>query len=188
MAARPPVKGVKAAKVGKNCLISQQVTIGGRSGLEGAPIIGDYVRIGAGGVAALLDVAHGEHDMRSVVGKRQRGVQRGLHVSGARVVGDVGGRDRAEQLRFLAGARVEGQRNGFERGRLAASLEVVALRALLAPLLLFFFFKLPRSFQQFLSVLRLLRFGIRLDIFLKRVLIAADIFCLSDNKELQQFE
>jgi serine O-acetyltransferase len=38
----------KAAKVGKHCLISQQVTIGGRSGLEGAPVIGDYVRIGAG--------------------------------------------------------------------------------------------------------------------------------------------
>lgn len=36
------------AKIGRNCLISQQVTIGGRSGLEGAPVIGDYVRIGAG--------------------------------------------------------------------------------------------------------------------------------------------
>mgnify|MGYP002352923402 CR=1 FL=1 len=38
----------KAAKVGRHVLISQQVTIGGRSGLEGAPVIGDYVRIGAG--------------------------------------------------------------------------------------------------------------------------------------------
>jgi serine O-acetyltransferase len=38
----------KAAKIGRHCLISQQVTIGGRSGLEGAPVIGDYVRIGAG--------------------------------------------------------------------------------------------------------------------------------------------
>lgn len=38
----------KATKMGRHCLISQQVTIGGRSGLEGAPIIGDYVRIGAG--------------------------------------------------------------------------------------------------------------------------------------------
>jgi serine O-acetyltransferase len=38
----------KASRVGKNCLISQQVTIGGRSGLEGVPVIGDYVRIGAG--------------------------------------------------------------------------------------------------------------------------------------------
>lgn len=38
----------KATKMGRHCLISQQVTIGGRSGLEGAPVIGDYVRIGAG--------------------------------------------------------------------------------------------------------------------------------------------
>jgi serine O-acetyltransferase len=37
-----------AAKIGRHCLISQQVTIGGRSGLEGVPVIGDYVRIGAG--------------------------------------------------------------------------------------------------------------------------------------------
>jgi serine O-acetyltransferase len=36
------------AKIGENCLISQQVTIGGRSGMEGAPKIGNYVRIGAG--------------------------------------------------------------------------------------------------------------------------------------------
>lgn len=38
----------KATRMGRHCLISQQVTIGGRSGLEGAPVIGDYVRIGAG--------------------------------------------------------------------------------------------------------------------------------------------
>lgn len=38
----------KASRIGKGCLISQGVTIGGRSGLEGAPVIGDYVRIGAG--------------------------------------------------------------------------------------------------------------------------------------------
>jgi serine O-acetyltransferase len=36
------------AKIGENCLISQQVTIGGRSGMQGAPKIGNYVRIGAG--------------------------------------------------------------------------------------------------------------------------------------------
>jgi serine O-acetyltransferase len=36
------------ARIGKNCLISQQVTIGGRSGMDGAPNIGNYVRIGAG--------------------------------------------------------------------------------------------------------------------------------------------
>lgn len=38
----------KDSKIGRYCLISQQVTIGGRSGIEGAPVIGDYVRIGAG--------------------------------------------------------------------------------------------------------------------------------------------
>jgi serine O-acetyltransferase len=36
------------ACIGRHCLVSQQVTIGGRSGREGAPQIGDYVRIGAG--------------------------------------------------------------------------------------------------------------------------------------------
>lgn len=34
--------------IGRHCVISQQVTLGGRSGLEGAPIVGDFVRIGAG--------------------------------------------------------------------------------------------------------------------------------------------
>jgi serine O-acetyltransferase len=38
----------KDSKIGKHCLISQQVTIGGRSGIEGAPVIGNYVRIGTG--------------------------------------------------------------------------------------------------------------------------------------------
>lgn len=35
-------------KIGKHCLISQGVTIGGRGGKPGVPVIGDYVRIGAG--------------------------------------------------------------------------------------------------------------------------------------------
>ncbi len=35
-------------QIGGHCLISQQVTIGGRSGIKGAPRIGNYVRIGAG--------------------------------------------------------------------------------------------------------------------------------------------
>lgn len=38
----------KDAKIGRHCLISHQVTIGGRSGLKDLPVIGDYVRIGAG--------------------------------------------------------------------------------------------------------------------------------------------
>jgi serine O-acetyltransferase len=38
----------KDAKIGRYCLLSHQVTIGGRSGLKELPVIGDYVRIGAG--------------------------------------------------------------------------------------------------------------------------------------------
>ncbi|OJT21568.1 serine acetyltransferase [Archangium sp. Cb G35] len=38
----------KDARIGRHCLISHQVTIGGRSGLKDLPVIGDYVRIGAG--------------------------------------------------------------------------------------------------------------------------------------------
>ncbi|MGM1032031.1 MAG: serine O-acetyltransferase [Bacillota bacterium] len=38
----------KKAVIGKNCIISQQVTIGGRSGLPEVPIIGNGVYIGAG--------------------------------------------------------------------------------------------------------------------------------------------
>jgi serine O-acetyltransferase len=38
----------KDAKIGRHCLISHEVTVGGRSGIPGAPVIGDYVRIGAG--------------------------------------------------------------------------------------------------------------------------------------------
>jgi serine O-acetyltransferase len=38
----------KDAKIGRHCLISQQVTISNRSAHEGVPEIGDYVRIGAG--------------------------------------------------------------------------------------------------------------------------------------------
>lgn len=47
------------SRIGRHCLISQQVTIGGRSGLEGAPVIGDYVRIGAG-AKVLGDVTVGD--------------------------------------------------------------------------------------------------------------------------------
>ncbi len=38
----------KDAKIGRHCLISHQVPVGGRSGLKDLPVIGDYVRIGAG--------------------------------------------------------------------------------------------------------------------------------------------
>ena len=38
----------KRARIGKNCVIAQNVTIGGRSGHAGVPIIGDNCYIGAG--------------------------------------------------------------------------------------------------------------------------------------------
>lgn len=44
------------AKIGRHCLISHQVTVGGRSGLKDLPVIGDYVRIGAG--AKILGNVH----------------------------------------------------------------------------------------------------------------------------------
>lgn len=38
----------KRCIIGKNCHISQNVTLGGTSGLYDVPVIGDYVEIGAG--------------------------------------------------------------------------------------------------------------------------------------------
>jgi serine O-acetyltransferase len=38
----------KGARIGRYCLISHQVTIGGRSGIQELPVIGDYVRVGVG--------------------------------------------------------------------------------------------------------------------------------------------
>ncbi|WP_350454595.1 serine O-acetyltransferase [Slackia heliotrinireducens] len=38
----------KRARIGRNCIIAQNVTIGGRSGYEDVPVIGDNCYIGAG--------------------------------------------------------------------------------------------------------------------------------------------
>lgn len=38
------------AKIGKNCVIAQQVTVGGRSRQKNVPVIGDNVYMGAGAV------------------------------------------------------------------------------------------------------------------------------------------
>lgn len=38
----------KDAVIGRHCLLSQQVTLGGRNGQPGAPVLGDFVRVGAG--------------------------------------------------------------------------------------------------------------------------------------------
>lgn len=42
--------------IGENCVISQQVTIGGRSGINGIPVIGNNIYIGAG--ARILGKIH----------------------------------------------------------------------------------------------------------------------------------
>lgn len=44
------------AKIGRNCLIAQQVTIGGRSHIPEVPVLGDNVYVGAG--AKILGSVH----------------------------------------------------------------------------------------------------------------------------------
>jgi serine O-acetyltransferase len=47
------------ARIGVNCLIFQQVTIGGRAGSRGLPQIGDHVDIGAGAkILGSLSIGH----------------------------------------------------------------------------------------------------------------------------------
>ena len=46
----------RGVRVGRRCLLSQQVTLGGRSGLKGVPVLGDHVRVGAG--AKILGPVH----------------------------------------------------------------------------------------------------------------------------------
>ena len=46
----------KRAVIGENCIIAQQVTIGGRSGKDGVPVLGNNVYCGAG--AKILGDVH----------------------------------------------------------------------------------------------------------------------------------
>ena len=46
----------KDVRAGSHCLLSQQVTLGGRSGKAGVPVLGHHVRIGAG--AKVLGPVH----------------------------------------------------------------------------------------------------------------------------------
>lgn len=80
----------KDARIGKNCLISQQVTIGGRSKIEGAPVIGDSVRIGAGAkiLGAITVSDHAVIGANAVVLKD---VPRGAVVAGV-PAREIGGR------------------------------------------------------------------------------------------------
>lgn len=48
------------AKIGENCIIAQQVTIGGRSKQKGVPVIGNNVYIGAG-AKVLGDITIGDN-------------------------------------------------------------------------------------------------------------------------------
>lgn len=48
------------AVIGKNCVIAQQVTVGGRSKKEQVPVIGDNVYLGAGS-KILGDITLGDH-------------------------------------------------------------------------------------------------------------------------------
>lgn len=47
------------ASIGKDCIIAQQVTVGGRSKKEGVPVIGDRVYVGAG-AKVLGDITIGD--------------------------------------------------------------------------------------------------------------------------------
>lgn len=69
------------ARIGRNCLISQQVTIGGRSGREGVPVIGDHVRIGAG-AKILGDLRIGDHAVVGANAVVTRDVAPGAVVAG----------------------------------------------------------------------------------------------------------
>lgn len=48
------------ARIGRKCLIAQHVTIGGRSGATGAPVIGDGVMVAAGAkILGPIRIGHG---------------------------------------------------------------------------------------------------------------------------------
>lgn len=69
------------AKIGRHCLISQQVTIGGRGGREGVPVIGNYVRIGTG-AKILGDIKVGDYAVIGANAVVTKDVARGAVVAG----------------------------------------------------------------------------------------------------------
>lgn len=75
------------AKIGKNCIIAQQVTVGGRSKKEQVPVIGDNVYIGAG-AKVLGDITIGDDVVIGANAVVLKSVEGGCAVAGvpARVV------------------------------------------------------------------------------------------------------
>lgn len=75
------------AKIGKNCTIGQQVTIGGRSKQKGVPVIGDNVYIGAG-AKVLGDITIGDDCVIGAGAVVLKSVESGCVVAGvpARVI------------------------------------------------------------------------------------------------------
>jgi serine O-acetyltransferase len=69
------------SKIGRYCLISQQVTLGGRSGIPGAPVLGNYVRVGAG-AKILGNITLGDFAVVGANAVVTRDVPRGAVVAG----------------------------------------------------------------------------------------------------------
>ena len=102
------------AKIGRHCLISQGVTIGGRGGRPGVPVIGDYVRIGAG-AKVLGDIRVGDYAVIGANAVVTRDVAEGAVVAG--VPARELRRDpnpKETYLREQSGPRSEVERAAFE--------------------------------------------------------------------------
>ncbi|MGQ0505140.1 MAG: serine O-acetyltransferase [Myxococcaceae bacterium] len=69
------------ARIGRHCLISQGVTIGGRTGNQGIPAIGSYVRIGAG-AKILGNITIGDYAVIGANAVVLKDVPRGAVVAG----------------------------------------------------------------------------------------------------------
>lgn len=69
------------AKIGKHCIIAQQVTVGGRSKKEQVPVIGDNVYIGAG-AKVLGDITIGDNVVIGANAVVLKDVESGCAVAG----------------------------------------------------------------------------------------------------------
>ncbi|WP_148410515.1 serine O-acetyltransferase [Murimonas intestini] len=69
------------AKIGKNCIIAQQVTVGGRSKIPEVPVIGDNVYLGAG-AKVLGDINIGDECVIGANAVVIKNVESGCSVAG----------------------------------------------------------------------------------------------------------